>query len=87
MPPLDTTSKRRAHSAGKRAVNLSLSTDVLDAARKPQIDISQVCNNHLRNLVQREKEARLQENHADFIAAYNTTVNAEGLALDEWRTF
>lgn len=25
--------------------------------------------------------------HADFISAYNRTIEAEGLALDEWRNF
>ena len=77
----------RTGSPGKRATNLSLSSDVLDAARELQINISQVCDNYLREIVQREQERKWREEHADFIAAYNATVEAEGLPLDEWRSF
>jgi len=80
---------RRARSAvpGKRATNLSLSIDVLEAAKELEINLSQVCDNYLRELVRREQERKWREDHADFIAAYNATVDAEGLALDEWRSF
>ncbi len=80
---------RRARSAvpGKRATNLSLSTDVLEAAKDLEINLSQVCDNYLRQLVRREQERKWREDHADFIAAYNATVDAEGLPLDEWRSF
>ena len=80
---------RRARSAvpGKRATNLSLSIDVLEAAKDLEINLSQVCDNYLRELVRREQERKWREDHADFIAAYNATVDAEGLPLDEWRGF
>ena len=80
---------RRARSAvpGKRATNLSLSIDVLEAAKELEINLSQVCDNYLRELVRREQERKWREDHADCIAAYNATVDAEGLALDEWRSF
>lgn len=72
---------------GKRATNLSLSSDVLDAAKQLGINISQVCDNFLREVVLREQERKWREDHADFIAAYNATIEAEGLPLDEWRSF
>ena len=80
---------RRARSAvpGKRATNLSLSIDVLEAAKDLEINLSQVCDNYLRELVRREQERKWREDHAEFIAAYNATVDAEGLPLDEWRSF
>ena len=83
------TTKRspRTRPPAKRATNLSLSVDVLDAARALQINVSQICDNHLREVVRREHERRWREEHADFIAAYNTTIETEGLPLDEWRTF
>jgi antitoxin CcdA len=34
-----------------------------------------------------ERERRWQEENADFIAAYNRTVETEGLPLEQWRTF
>ena len=79
----------RARSAvpGKRATNLSLSIDVLEAAKDLEINLSQVCDNYLRQLVRREQERKWREDHVDFIAAYNATIDAQGLPLDEWRTF
>ena len=87
MPATQTSGRARSALSGKRATNLSLSTDVLEAARDLGINISQVCDNYLRELVQREQEHKWREDHADFIAAYNATVEAEGLPLDEWRSF
>ncbi len=87
MPATQTARRARTGMTGKRATNLSLSTDVLEAAKELEINISQVCDNYLRALVRREQERKWREDHADFIAAYNATVEAEGLPLDEWRSF
>ena len=87
MPAAQTTRRACAGLPGKRAANLTLSSDVLDAAKDLEINISQVCDNYLRDLVRREQERRWRADHADFIAAYNATVDAEGLPLDEWRSF
>ena len=87
MSPIQTISNRRPRIPGKRATNLSLSADVLDAARSLQINLSQVCDSHLREVILREQERRWRHEHADFITAYNATIEAEGLPLDEWRTF
>lgn len=87
MSTTQTVRRTRTGSPGKRATNLSLSSDVLEAAKNLKINISQVCDNHLREVVRREQERKWREDHADFIAAYNATVEAEGLPLDEWRSF
>jgi antitoxin CcdA len=87
MPATHTTRRAGTGLPGKRATNLSLSSDVLEAAKALEINISQVCDNYLRDLVRREQERKWREEHADFIAAYNATVETEGLPLDEWRTF
>lgn len=79
--------RKRTATPGKRPTNLSLSSDVLDAAKELEINISQVCDSHLREVVRREQERRWRADHADFIAAYNATVEAEGLPLDQWRNF
>lgn len=85
-PKLPATRSRSAAS-GKRATNLSLSADVLDAAKRLDINISQACDSFLRGFVRREQERRWREEHADFIAAYNAGIESEGLPLDEWRSF
>lgn len=87
MPATQTARRARTGMPGKRATNLSLSSDVLDAAKNLDINISQVCDNYLREVVRREQERKWREDHADFIAAYNATIEAEGLPLDEWGSF
>ena len=77
----------RTSTSGKRAINLTLSSDVLDAAKQLAINISQVCNSHLREVVRREQERKWREDHADFIPACNATIEADGLPLDEWKSF
>jgi len=42
---------------------------------------------HLREVVRREQEQKWREENADFIAAYNVTIESEGLPLAEWRSF
>ena len=71
----------------KKPVNLSLSADVLKAARQLGINVSQVCDKHLREVVKGEQARRWRAEHAGYITAYNATVDAEGLPLDEWRAF
>lgn len=87
MPATRSAQLARAGTPGKRAVNLSLSSDVLDAARQLDINISQVCDTYLREVVRSEQERKWREDHADFIAAYNATIEAEGLPLEGWRSF
>ena len=81
------TRTTRPHSPGKRATNLSLSSDVLDAAKQLNFNISQLCDSHVREVVRREQERKWRADHADFIAAYNAVIEVEGLPLDEWKSF
>jgi len=76
-----------AQGFNKRAVNLNLSADVLDAASRLKINISQVCDSHLREIARKEQEARWRKESSEFLAAYNAIVEREGLPLDEWRMF
>jgi antitoxin CcdA len=87
MPPAQFGAGQHPRSLGKRATNLSLSADVVDAAKALQINLSQVCDSYLREWVQREQERRWREEHAAFMAAYNATIEAEGLPLNAWRSF
>jgi antitoxin CcdA len=74
-------------TATKKAANITLSADVLSEAKALGINISQARDQFLRDLVKREQERRRQEDNAEFIAAYNRTVESEGLPLDAWRNF
>lgn len=74
-------------STPKKATNITLSADVLSEAKALGINISQACDQFLRDLVTREQERRWQADNAEFIAAYNAGVEKDGLPLDAWRTF
>jgi len=90
MPVIQSTAPQRSVRVRQRlrkATNLSLSVDVLEAAKALELNISQVCDSYLRQLVMQEQERRWRSDHADFIAAYNATIETEGLPLDQWRTF
>ncbi len=90
MPSLQTAIPNRNFGERKplkRATNLSLSADVLEAAKALELNVSQICDAHLRELVLREQNIRWKSEHADFIAAYNATIEKEGLPLEAWRTF
>lgn len=77
-----------AHTVSlKKATNLSLSADVLAEAKRLGINVSQACDEFLRELVRTERARRWKADNAAFIAAYNRNVEAEGLPLAEWRSF
>jgi antitoxin CcdA len=71
----------------KKATNLSLSVDVLEAAKQLHINVSKVCDAHLREFVRNEQNRVWKEKYADFVSAYNSTVENEGLPLEKWRAF
>jgi antitoxin CcdA len=81
------TSSTVSRAGGKRPTNLSLSVDVLDAARELGINVSQVCDAHLRDVVRAARERRWRDEHAAFVDAYNTTLRTEGLPLEDWKSF
>ena len=87
MTDKQTNRSVRVNAAGKRAVNLSISKDVLSAAKELGINISEVCDSHLREIVRSELQRRWKIDHAEFISAYNETVDKEGLPLEQWRGF
>lgn len=74
-------------TSAKKATNITLSADVLAEAKSLGINISQACDQFLREVVRKEREQRWQVQNADFIAAYNQTVAGEGLPLEQWRAF
>ncbi|GAA5017409.1 hypothetical protein GCM10025794_05320 [Massilia kyonggiensis] len=87
------TVMKLAHSSSpekvpsKKATNISLSMDVYLDAKNFGINISQLCEQTLREEIQKRKEQQWNEQHADFLAAYNSLVDTEGVALQEWRAF
>ena len=88
MPaPVSDRRVRSPNQSSRRATNLSLSFDVLEAAKALNINISQTCDALLRKVVKEEQARRWREEYADFVTAYNEILTTEGLTLDEWKTF
>lgn len=71
----------------KRATNISLSVDVYKEAKLLGINLSQTCEHFLREAILAEKGRQWGVEHADFVSAYNQTVEEERLPLDQWRSF
>jgi len=81
------TATKVAGKPTKKATNVTLSADVIKDARSLGINISQACDEFLRELVGREKARRWKEDHADYIKRSNQILEEEGSALDQWRSF
>jgi antitoxin CcdA len=71
----------------KKATNITLSVEVYNEAKALGINLSQTCEQILREAIRAEKSRRWSLEHADFIQAYNSAVDSDGLPLDQWRTF
>ncbi|TAL84999.1 MAG: post-segregation antitoxin CcdA [Candidimonas sp.] len=71
----------------KRATNISLSVDVCKEAKLLGINLSQTCEHFLREAIRAEKGRRWGAEHADFVSAYNQTVEEDQLPLEQWRSF
>ena len=71
----------------KKATNISLAKDVYTCAKELGINISQVCEQALREHIRIREEQEWNAKNAAFIEKYNQIVEAEGTALQEWRGF
>lgn len=80
--------KHDSISSGKRkAVNLSLDTGVVEAAREAGLNLSQVCEAALRDASKAERDRRWQEENRGWIEAHNKWVEQNGLPLEKYRLF
>ena len=74
-------------TAPKRATNVSLPTDLIEEARRLNINISQACEQGLEERVRKVlREAWLEENR-EAIQASNAWVEKNGLPLAKYRQF
>lgn len=71
----------------KRATNISLSVDVYNEAKAMGINLSQTCERLLKEVIEQKKAENWASQHAEFIDAYNSSVDSEGLPLNQWRSF
>lgn len=72
-------------STRKRATNLSLSADLVDAAKQLDINVSEACERGLSAEVTRASEQKwLAENRAELLA-WNDWIDKNGMPYDEFR--
>lgn len=77
----------RKSAAAKRATNISLRSDLIDEAKRLEINISKACEKGLEEQVARKRaEAWLEENR-EAIDACNAWVEKHGLPLAKYRPF
>jgi antitoxin CcdA len=72
--------KHDSISSGKRkAVNLSIDSGVIAAAREAGLNLSQICETALGNAAKAERDRRWKEEHREAIEANNRWVEENGL--------
>lgn len=67
--------------------SVELPMDVYLEAQSLGINVTQICEQKLRLEILSAKQRDWNLAHAEFLLAYNSNVEAEGVALQEWRTF
>jgi antitoxin CcdA len=67
----------------KRAVNLSIDSELLDEARRLNVDLSEILERELRALTRAVRVQRWLQENAEALAQYNRRVAEEGLLSDE----
>jgi antitoxin CcdA len=73
----------RTRQSKKRAVNLFVDVELLDEARRMNINLSESLEQRLRGLIRAEQERRWLEENREAIAQYNRRVAEHGLLSDD----
>jgi antitoxin CcdA len=73
----------RTRQSKKRAVNLFVDVELLDEARRMNINISESLEQRLRSIIRAERERRWLEENREAIAQYNRRVAEHGLLSDD----
>ena len=71
----------------KRPVNLTLSADAVETAKKLGINMSQTIDAWFSQEMKRQYWERWREENKEAFAAYNARIEQEGLPLAKYRTF
>ncbi|MBI5861113.1 MAG: type II toxin-antitoxin system CcdA family antitoxin [Rhodocyclales bacterium] len=71
----------------KKAANLTISTELLEAAKGYKINLSQTLETALAAELKKCREAEWLEQNREAIEAYNQHIEKRGLFSDRFRTF
>ena len=83
----DLTLKYPTSATTKKAVNLSIRVDVLEAARAHGINLSAVLESAALSVIHQARQRKWLEENRQAIAAYNEHVAEHGVFSDDVRGF
>jgi antitoxin CcdA len=74
-------------SRRKVATNLSMRADFVAEAKRLGVNLSEVCEEALAQVLQRQRQERWLEENREAIESYNAQVARNGVFSDRWRKF
>lgn len=69
----------------KRAVNLSLDSDLLDEAKSYGINLSRLADEILRSALREERQRRWRAENAEGVKAWNEWIEENGIPFSDLR--
>ncbi len=78
---------RSSKPSTRRATNVSLRSDLIEEARRLDINISQACESGLEASVAKSRAERWIEENREAIEYWNRYVDEHGLPLAQYRQF
>lgn len=81
------SSPRKESSRPKRPTNISLSSELIDEAKRLNINISQACEQGLERQVAKTRAEQWLEENREAIESSNAYVEKHGLPLARYRQF
>lgn len=85
MRMASTTSRKRSNQ--RRSLNLSVRTDLIDEARRQEINLSRFLENCLLDELKRRWQDRWLEGNREAIDDFNERIEKEGVFSDGLRRF
>jgi antitoxin CcdA len=79
--------KQPSLTSAKRAINITMSADIIADAKALGINVSQACERALVAEIRETQNARWREENREAIEGWNDWVEANGLPLGEYRQF
>lgn len=77
----------RSPNALKRPTNVTIRSDLLEAAREFKINLSQEFEQHLAEVVRKHRGEQWKRENREAIEAYNKHIEEHGLWNEEFRTW
>ena len=71
----------------KKATNVSLNAELVDEARRLEINVSEACQSGLAAEVKKAREAAWKEDNRAAIESWNDYIRKNGLPLARYRQF